>query len=157
VVYRFSGVCPPAGDEAQTLLCGWDPGPTLAPLWIGLLGREHRLGVMLSPAPGRSPHLWYGPTLPSNEPFALHLAIHTGMGPGGLLWRWDDAAPWSSLAAASPWGAERLTWPTLWSVGQGQRGADDRPFRGRDLRAAWCAETLEFENVRSHLYRRGRS
>jgi len=36
----------------------------------------------------------------------------------------------SSLAAASPWGAERLTWPDRWSIGQARGGVDDRPFRG---------------------------
>ena len=69
MAYRFSGVCSPTGSgEAQTLLCGWDPGPALAPLWIGLQGREHRLGVLLSPTPGRSPHLWRGPALPPGRP-----------------------------------------------------------------------------------------
>jgi hypothetical protein len=151
VAWRFSGMCPPVADgEAQTLLSGWTPGPALAPLWIGLLGRECRLGVLLSPAPGRSPHLWHGPTLPPGEPFTLQLAIHTGMGPGGLLWRWEDAATWSSLTAASPWGAERLTWPERWSVGQGQRGPDDRPFRGLDLQVAWHAQGLELESAARH-------
>jgi len=157
VVYRFSGVCSPAGGEAQTLLCGWDPSPALAPLWIGFQGCERRLGVLLSPAPGRSPHLWRGLVLPPGKPFDVQVAIHTGMGPGGLLWRRDDTAPWSSLAAASPWGADRLVWPARWSVGQGQRGPSDCPFLGRDLRTAWYAETLEFENARGHLYRKGRS
>jgi len=148
IAWRFSGICPPARDgEAQTLLSDWNPGPALAPLWIGLMGREQRLGVLLSPAPGRSPHLWHGPTLPPGEPFTFQLAIHTGMGPGGLLWRRDDAAAWSSLAAASPWGAERLIWPERWSVGQGQRGPDDRPFRGLDLRASWYAQALELEKA----------
>jgi hypothetical protein len=146
VAWRFSGTCPPTGHrEAQTLLSGWSPGPALAPLWIGLLGREHRLSVLLSPAPGRSPHLWRGPALPPGKPFDIQVAIHTGMGPGGLLWRWGDASLWSSLAAASPWGAERLTWPKHWSVGQGLRGSDDRPFRGRDLQIAWYVEMLEAE------------
>jgi hypothetical protein len=133
--WRFSGLSSPGtGAEAQTLLCGRNPGAALTPLWIGLLGGEQRLGVLLSPAPGRSPHLWHGPTLPPGEPFCLQVAIHAGMGPGGLLWRRDDKAPWSSLAAASPWGAERLAWPERWSVGYSQRGPDDRPFRGGDLR-----------------------
>jgi hypothetical protein len=143
VAFRFTGVCPPAGEgEAQTLLCGWDPGPTLAPVWIGLQGPEQRLGALLSPAPGRSPHLWLGPMLPPGRPFEIQVAIHTGMGPGGLLWRWNDGGPWSSLVAASPWGAERLAWPARWGVGHDERGRAGRPFRGRDLKAAWHAQDL---------------
>ncbi|HET8625913.1 MAG TPA: metallophosphoesterase [Thermomicrobiales bacterium] len=143
VAWRFAGVCPPAGDgAARTLLCGWDGGPALAPLWVGLLGPERRLGVLLGPAPGRSPHLWHGPALPPGEPFDLQVALHTGMGPGGVLWRRGDGAPWSSLAAASPWGAERLRWPARWAVGHAQQGPADRPFGGRDLRAWWHAAAL---------------
>jgi hypothetical protein len=146
VAIRFSGRCPSGGGgEAQTLLCGWNPGPTLAPLWIGLKGPERRVGVLLSPAPGRSPHLWLGPALSPGEPFEIEVAIHGGMGPGGLLWRWNVAAPWSSLVAASPWGAERLVWPTRWSVGHDQRGAVGRPFRGRDLQVTWHAQELYLE------------
>jgi hypothetical protein len=140
VAWRCSGTCAPEGDgEPQTLVSAWDDGPALAPLWIGLLGRENRLGVLISPAPGRSPALWLGPLLTPGAAFDVQLAIHTGMGPGGILWRPHDGAPWSSLAGMSPWGAERLTWPAQWCLGHGQRGADDRPFRGGGLRAAWQA------------------
>jgi hypothetical protein len=136
VAWRFAGLCR-SGDrgEAQTLLCGWDPGPALPSLWIGVQGREHRVTVLLCPTPGRSPHLWLGPALAPGEPFEIQIAFHAGMGPGGLLWRWHDAAPWSSLSAASPWGAERLTWPAVWSVGHDQNGPAGRPFQGRDLLA----------------------
>lgn len=142
--WRFSGRCPPAGPgEAQTLLCGWDPGPALAPLWIGLQGAEQRLSVLLSPAPGRSPHMWLGPALRPGQPFELQVTIHTGMGPGGLLWRWNDDTTWSSLRAASPWGAERLGWPARWSTGHDQRGPAGRPFRGQDLQVCWHSQTLQ--------------
>jgi hypothetical protein len=142
LAWRFRGVAARGGPgEAQTLLAGWNPGPGLSSLWIGLLGPEGRLGVLLSPAAGRSPHLWHGPTLAAGERFDLQLAIHTGMGPGGLLWRHGDGPPWSSLLAASPWGAERLTWPNRWSIGHERGGDGDRPFRGTDLRAQWLART----------------
>jgi hypothetical protein len=143
IVWQFSGVCAAASDgRAQTLLSGWTPGPALAPLWIGLRGCEHRLSVLLSPTPGRSPHLWQGPSLPSAEPFTIQLAIHTGMGPGGILWRWHEAMPWSSFMAASPWGAERLTWPACWSIGHDQRGPADRPFCGKELQATWHTQVI---------------
>jgi hypothetical protein len=55
------------------------------------------------------------------------------MGPGGVMCRFGDEQRWSSLSAASPWGAERLIWPGQWSIGHGQGGGDDRAFLGRDL------------------------
>jgi hypothetical protein len=144
--WQFSGVCAAAGDgRAQTLLSGWSPGPALAPLWIGLRGPEQRLSVLLSPSPGRSPHLWQGPPLPPGESFSLQVAVHTGMGPGGFLCRWDETMAWSSLVAASPWGAERLRWPAIWSVGHDQRGPADRPFRGDDLQVRYHTQVGHLE------------
>jgi hypothetical protein len=143
ILWQFSGVCAAESDgRAQTLLSGWSPGPALAPLWIGLRGREHHLSVLLSPNPGRSPHLWQGPSLSPGAPFSLQVAVHTGMGPGGLLWRWNDEMPWSSLTAASPWGAERLKGPANWSVGHDKRGPADRPFRGDDLQVRWHTQVV---------------
>jgi hypothetical protein len=55
------------------------------------------------------------------------------MGPGGIMVCTGDDPRWSSLAAASPWGAERLAWPERWSVGQAMRGRGDQPFRGEAL------------------------
>lgn len=55
------------------------------------------------------------------------------MGPGGLLYRLSGDDRWTSLSAASAWGAERLNWPGDWSLGHGQQGPGDRAFLGRDL------------------------
>jgi hypothetical protein len=148
VALRFTGVTTAAhGGEPQTLFCAWDPGPHLEPLWIGLTGPEQQLKVLMMRAPGESPHHWHGPALPPGRPFSVQLAIHTGMGPGGLLWRWDDAAPWSSMTAASPWGAERLRWPSRWSIGQGAGGEGDRPFRGRELRVRGRTQALRLDGL----------
>lgn len=144
IIWQFSGVCASVGDgPAQTLLSGWNPGPALAPLWIGLRGCEHRLSILLSPTPGRSPHLWQGPSLSPDAPFSIQIAIHTGMGPGGLLWRWNDEMPWSSLTAASPWGAERLPWPEWWTMGYDRRGPADCPFRGGELQVRWHMQVVQ--------------
>ena len=143
VVWKFEGISSPLDDgEAQTLLCAWSSGPSLAPLWIGLRGPEHGICLLLSAAAGRSPHVWLGPTLEPNKPFSIQIAIHTGMGPGGFLWRWNDESPWSSLSGATAWGAERLSWPTYWRIGHDQRGPDSRPFRGRELNAMWYTQTM---------------
>jgi hypothetical protein len=133
VALRFSGRS--AGDAVgspQTLLSAFDPG-VLGPLWIGLRGLDQRLTVVIGPEARRSPHYWLGPPIGPDAPFDIVLVIHTGMGPGGILYRMDGDARLSSLRAASPWGAERLDWPSRWTVGHAQGGVDDRPFRGGDL------------------------
>jgi hypothetical protein len=146
-VWRFQGHATADEDGSpQTLLSAWNRDSVFTSLWIGLIGCEQRLGILLSPQAGRSPHLWTGPALTADEPFLLEVALHTGMGPGGLLWRWDDESPWSSLRGASAWGVERLTWPAHWSVGQGKRGPTDRPFRGQRLRVTWHHEPQYWQN-----------
>jgi hypothetical protein len=144
LAFRFDGICPPSGSsESQTLFCASSPGPLLAPLWIGLQGPERRLFALLSAAPGRSPHYWMGPMLPAGRPFSIQIALHPGMGPGGLLWRWDDSAPWSSMLTSTSWGSERFGWQSRWSVGCDQHGPSSRPFLGTDLQAAWIMQELQ--------------
>ena len=136
VAFRFTGqAAAPGTSTAQTFLSAFRPG-IRAPLWIGLRGPEQRLTVILEPEPGRSPHYWHGPSLTAGASFDIQLLIHPGMGPGGLLYRLGTDAPWSSLSAASAWGAERLDWPGHWSVGHGQGGPEDRAFLGRNLAAS---------------------
>jgi hypothetical protein len=140
VAFRFTGWSAPKGGgggdgSAQTLLAAHQPGRQPA-LWIGLRGLDQRLAVIVGPEPRRSPHYWHGPVVAPGTPFDLRVVIHAGMGPGGILGCSGEDARWSSLAAASPWGAERLGWPARWSVGHAQRGADDQPFRGSALGAS---------------------
>jgi hypothetical protein len=126
--------------EPQTLLTSWLPGPGLAPLWIGVEGKEQQLVVQISPQVGRSPHRWAGPRLTPGQPFTHQILLHPGMGPGGVLGRSTDTAPWSTWAGASPWGPERLPQLPHWAMGHGQRGPQDRPFRGQELRmTTWSA------------------
>ena len=137
LAWRFSGhTAPGAAGEPQTLLAAWSDDAVLTPLWIGLTGQDQRLTVIIGPTARRSPHYWFGPALRPDKPFDVQLAMHTGMGPGGVLWRQADDAPWSSLEAASPWGLERLDWPKNWSVGQDKGDPLNAPFRGLDLKAA---------------------
>lgn len=135
IAWRFSGITLAEGGAAQTLLSGWNRDAALPPLWIGLFGPEMRLGVLLSPVAGRSPHLWYGPVLHPGQPFDIQVALHRNLGPGGLLWRLGDDAPWSSLQGASAWGIERLPAMSEWSTGLSKDDPGDRPFRGEDLQA----------------------
>jgi hypothetical protein len=135
VAWRFTGVTPVTGGTAQTLLSGWNRDAALPPLWIGLIGPEMRLGVLLAPVAGRSPHLWYGPALQPGQQFDIQVALHRRLGPGGLLWRQSGDAPWSSLQGASAWGIERLPPMSEWSIGRSKDDPDDRPFRGEGLQA----------------------
>jgi hypothetical protein len=116
-------------------------GGALPWLWLGISGVDQRLTALLSPQANRSPHRWIGPSLPGDRPFNIQFALHSGMGPGGLLWRWSDAHAWSSLLGASPWGAERLPWSRQWRIGE---TAGQSPFRGRDLRLTWHHERSNF-------------
>jgi hypothetical protein len=132
--WRFRGQAGPrTSGAAETLLEAWSPGQGLAPLWIGFTGPARKLTISLAPETGRSPHVWFGPELSPDAPFDLDLALHPGMGPGGVLWRRAGEAAWSSLDGASPWGAERLPGMSLWAAGHGRGGVEDRPFRGPDL------------------------
>lgn len=124
------------GGQAQTLVSAWSDGSQLASFWVGLRGKTQRLTVIMCPEPGRSPHYWFGPCLAPEVAFECQVLLHFGMGPGGVLWRENDAAPWSSLDGASAWGAERLNWPGRWGLGFGKGGAKDCPFQGRDLKVA---------------------
>ena len=136
VALHFAGEAAPEGaSAAQTLLSAFQPG-IQAPLWIGMRGPEQRLTVIIGPEPRRSPHYWTGPAIRPGAPFDIRLLIHTGMGPGGIMCSLGEDESWSSLAAASPWGAERLPWPTRWSIGHGQGGPADRAFLGNDLTAS---------------------
>jgi hypothetical protein len=148
VAWRLIGTAAADGrGEPQTLVSGWPSGTGLAPLWVGLEGAEQRLVVRISMQAGRSPHRWSGPRLAAGQPFAYHLLLHRGMGPGGVLVRPTDGAAWSSLTAASPWGPERLPPLAHWAIGHGQRGPRDHPFRGTDLRLGVHLAELRFEDL----------
>ncbi len=136
IALRFAGHAAPVGTSAmQTLLTAFDPG-TQPRLWIGLRGPEQRVTVTIGGEARRSPHYWNGPAVVPGEAFDFQLLFHTGMGPGGIMSRLDADDHWSSLAAASPWGAERLVWPERWSVGHANGGPCDRPFLGYGLQTS---------------------
>lgn len=144
IVWRFTGTASAELDgRAQTLLSCWDTATELPPVWIGCRGQEPAIAVLLRHAPGRSPHLWLGPRLTPGEAFDLQIALHPGMGPGGVLWRSHDDPRWTSMTAASPWGPERLDWVAQWSIGFMHDDPQCQPFRGENLRVTWSAQKLE--------------
>ena len=107
-----------ADHSPRMLLRAEAEGGTLPGFWLGIAGVDRRLAVLLSPQANRSPHRWLGPALPAGRELSIQVALHSGMGPGGLLWRWNDDAPWSSMLGASAWGPERLAWSGDWLIGE---------------------------------------
>lgn len=147
IAWEFSGISPDRQGPPQTLMSGWQNKYTLPVIWIGLTGEEQRITVYLCPKAGQSPHHWYGPPIPSSTEFTIQIAIHNGMGPGGILWRWHDNSPWTSLKAASPWGAERLNWPVHWSIGSNYNDNSDACFRGSDLQVKCFSQSTHFKDI----------
>ncbi len=123
-------------QPTQTLLTVWEDQQNLPQLWIGV-GYDQKFVVKMSPSVGRSPHMWIGPYIDLSKPFRIQVALHGGMGAGGIMWRWDDQSPWTSLDGISYWGAERLNWGKYWSIGHGQRGSADTPFTSHNLNLKW--------------------
>jgi len=113
----------------QTLFSYIGEHDALPKLSLSIAGVDNHLLLSLNPRPNRSPHSWFSPSLPTDKPFHIQFAIHSGMMAGGLLWRWNDNAPWSTLTGSSPWGVERLPWSHDWVIGD--------TFRGTDLQIKW--------------------
>lgn len=118
--------------QRQTLLSACSRDGRHEAVWLGLSGTNQTLTMMLQPQSGRSPHYWFGGDIGSGNAFDLQVAVHCGMGPGGIMWRPDDHAPWSSLSSSSSWGGERLDWPEYWYVGDDSSAA--LPFLGSGLK-----------------------
>ncbi|WFU09842.1 metallophosphoesterase [Rhizobium sp. CB3090] len=136
---RIKGLMPEAAHApAQTLFSAFDTGD-MAPLWLGLRGPRQTLTLILGRDPGRSPHYWFGLDFVAGEAFDIEIALHAGMGPGGVLYRLHGDDGWTSFDGASATGLERLIWPARWSVGHGQRGIEDRAFMGEGLEVAFAA------------------
>jgi hypothetical protein len=154
IVWRFTGETSDQEDEEdQTVLCSsndvkgpppvWIDGPPS--VWIGLAERSLRVVVRLHVAPGAGVETWVGPALQPGEPFEFQLAIHSGMGPGGVMYRGAADSGWSTMRSSSARGAERLVWPERWLVGHGRSGAQDLPFTGSGLRVSSYSEHLRLE------------
>ena len=97
VAFHFSGHSAPRGTSGvQTLLAAFHPG-VLAPLWVGLRGRDQRLTVTIRPHPAPQSAILAGPALRAGEPFDIQILLHADMGPGGIMYRSVSDAAWSSL------------------------------------------------------------
>jgi hypothetical protein len=132
---RFGGQAAAPGTSCSQTLLSTERAGKMPPMWIGLRGEEQRLTVIVHNEPGRSPHYWNGPKIEAARPFDIHLMLHAGMGPGGILFKLAADRPWSSMSAASAWGLERLNPSDKWNIGHADGGRADRPFKGVGLTA----------------------
>ena len=151
-VWRISGVLHHIATDknSQSLLCGWDDLEGTATIWIGFEGFPPVLTVKLLTETGMGTQVWTGTALTPGTSFDFHLALHSGMGPGGVLYRLDDTSPWSSLQSSASMGAENLEWPRRWDVGNSQSGTSDRPFLGDNLCIAWTKRHLPIPTLIGH-------
>jgi len=138
--FHVTGRTAPSSD-AQTMLCGWQSWEGPEAIWIGISEGDSRLIVQLVPRPGQGAQCWIGPQFPQDAPLDIEIAIHSGMGPGGVLWR-TPGGVWSSLRSNSARGADQLVWPENWNLGHGQSGSSDRAFAGADLRVEYAISTV---------------
>lgn len=150
--WRISGVLHhiASGKNTQSLLCGWDDLEGAATIWIGFEGCPPVLTIKLVTESGMGTQTWTGTVVTPGKPFDFHLALHSGMGPGGVLYRLEDASPWSSLQSSASTGAENLVWPRKWDIGHSQSGISDRPFLGKNLRASWSKRRLPTPSQSGH-------
>jgi hypothetical protein len=133
---RFGGQAAGPGESGIQTMLSTRRADEMPPIWIGIRGEEQRLTVIIHNTPGRSPHYWNGPAIEPGRPFNIHLMLHAGMGPGGIMFKLAADQRWSSMTAASPWGLERLSPSDQWIIGHADGGPADRPFEGVGLTAS---------------------
>lgn len=69
---------------------------------------------------------WRGPVI-SPTAIDLEIGIHTGMGPGGMLWRpVEPGGPWTSMTTSTATGLEGFPWCGRWRIGPHARLAQWR-------------------------------
>ena len=125
----------------QTLFSAFAAG-SLAPIWLGFRGAKQTLTAIVGGISGRSPSYWLGPDVPVGGRFDIHVAFHSDMGPGGILYKHHHYPHWSSFSAAAAKGVAEIIWPSHWAVGHGQGGIEDRPYIGKMLGChVWDAES----------------
>ena len=146
VAFRIRGaLAKPSRNSDQTLICGIDSGEGVEPVWIGVDGDGDRLAVRTVPLSGHGWQVWKGPRLAVGQPFDFQVALHPHMGPGGILFRADGSAAWSTLESTSSKGCEDSKRPQCWAIGHGQSGTADRPFSGESLRVLVARKTPLFD------------
>lgn len=136
-----------AGGQDQTILCGWDDQEGGHILWLGLVGSDHKLEFRMIPRAGHGASVWRGPALGSGGMMDLEFLVHTGWGPGGIMVRDGKRGPWTSLQCSVSKGADAMSWPARWGIGQAIAGPDHMPFLGRGLDVRWHIESQALDQT----------
>ena len=147
LTFDFQGTLGAGSGESQTLLSGWDENEGPHIFWVGLTDSDQRLEVRMVPKAGDGDRVWRGPSLGTGGPLNLQLLVHTGMGPGGIMYRTAETAPWSSLVTNTSRGADAMMWPARWAVGNSMSGPNHLPFRGQNLQVRWHVEPLRLDTA----------
>jgi hypothetical protein len=135
--FRFKGVTPAPQEHPQTILCGSNADETAAALRVMLEESSLRLRVDIQTQSGYSADRWLGPRFPAGKPFQFELALHSGMGPGGVLYRETPESGWSSLKTESSKGCEDMVWPPAWVAGHGHYSPEHDEWRGEKVNLEW--------------------
>lgn len=107
-----------APDPAQVLLAGTSPGEAFPRVRVSLDGWRPRLTVALYDPRENYPRVWTGPEVLTACPLDVTVAVHPGMGPGGVLVRFGDD-PFSSMRTDAATGYTADGWPERWRAGEG--------------------------------------
>lgn len=146
LAFDFHGMLGAGSSESQTLLSAWDDNEGPHILWVGLSDSDQKLELRMVPKAGDGDRVWRGPSFGTGGPLSLQLLIHTGMGPGGIMYRTREDAPWTSMEASTSRGADAMMWPGRWAVGNAMSGPNHLPFRGQNLEVRWNVEPLRFSS-----------
>jgi hypothetical protein len=126
----------------QTLICGWNSEDELFTFWVGIIGIEQQLTIQIRPAKNRSPSFWHGPKIDPKKNIELQIAMHSGMGPGGILWRNNEQSSWTSFKTVNDWGVEKINWPKLWTIGYDRNNKNTIPFQMGTLSIGYCIKSI---------------
>lgn len=129
----------------QTLISGWNSEDELFTFWIGIIGPEQQLTVQIRSDNNRSPIFWHGPKIEPKRNIELQIAMHSGMGPGGILWRNNEKEGWTSFRTANNWGVEKVDWPKKWTVGYDKYNIKAFPFKMGTLEVKYYLKAVNPE------------
>jgi hypothetical protein len=114
-LFRFSGLSYFAEPHVPRvdLLKGTKGDQPTVQVWVDLLSLRLYVTAVVANV---GPQQWMGPIIDFRKgPMEIQLALHPDMGPGGVLWRWTNGTPWSSMETTAEYGLEALQWPDAWT------------------------------------------
>jgi hypothetical protein len=93
--------------------------------------------------------MWRGPAIGDPARVDLDVAIHTGMGPGGVLWR-APGSDWNSAVSDGAAGFESFPWCSRWHVGAPVAAGRRMTDGGREV-LAWRCIPQHFDRLTARM------